>query len=117
MDYDTIRIDNTGQGPRPSYFGGQTPQMRWPNGKQQGESMDLVKQIDVNYANGKYQSNEPHVQDLVSRFQSTFPRARPSSRAAYLFQMNGEPLWRNVFETTLQKTDEILVEQKQQQSG
>lgn len=35
IDYDTIRIDNTGPGQRPSYFAGQTPQMRWPEGATQ----------------------------------------------------------------------------------
>lgn len=109
MTYDTVRIDNTG-GPRPSYFGGQTPQMKWQDGRQQGESMDLVEEIDQQYAGGRYQSDSPQVQDMISRFRSTFPRARPSSRAAYLFQMNGEPLWKGVFEETLQKTDNHLVE-------
>ena len=45
VEYDTIRIDNTGHGPRPSYYSGQTPQMKWPDGRTQGESMDLVEEI------------------------------------------------------------------------
>lgn len=109
MEYDTIRIDNTG-GPRPSYCAGQTPQMKWPDGRTQGESIDLVCEIDQRYSNGKFQSDSPKVQGVVSRFQSIFPRARPSSRAAFLFQMNGEPLWKKTFQDTLQQTDALLSE-------
>ena len=107
MDYDTVRIDNTG-GPRPSYYAGQTPQMRWPDGRTQGESMDLLEEIDEHYANGKFRSGSSDVQAIVAKFSSVFPRARPSSRAAFLFQMNGEPLWERTFEETLRKTDELL---------
>jgi glutathione S-transferase len=106
VEYDTVRIDNTG-GPRPSYYGGQTPQLRWPNGKQQGESMDLVKELDARYNNGRlYQAND--VDEKINAFRNIFPRARPSSRAAFLFQYNGEPLWRSTFEQTLEETNELL---------
>jgi glutathione S-transferase len=118
VDYDTVRIDNTG-GPRPSYFSGQTPQMKWPNGgeKFQGESMDLVYEIEKRYGSSLSSSlsnpqQQAHIQDTVNKFQSIFPRARPSSRAAYLFQSNGgEPLSRSTFQQTLQKTDELLKSQ------
>ena len=106
--HDTIRIDNTGGG-RPSYFSGQTPQMKWHDtGRIQGESMDLVNEIDKKYYDCSLKSNDKQVQDLVSQFRNIFPRARPSSRAAYLFQYNGEPLWKSTFETTLKETDELL---------
>ena len=49
--YDTVRIDNTGPGRKPPYWSGQTPQMRWPDGRTQGESMDLVREIDTRYGN------------------------------------------------------------------
>lgn len=108
MDYDTVRIDNTG-GPRPSYYGGQTPQMKWPESERnQGESMDLVAEIDKRYGDGRYQSASADAQTIASKVRSIFPRARPSSRAAFLFQMNGDPLWRSTFEETLQKTNELL---------
>lgn len=106
--YDTVRIDNTG-GPRPSYYGGQTPQVKWPNGRQQVESMDLVQEIDQRYDCG-LQSLDSTFQKLVSDFRNIFPRVRPSSRAAFLFQFNGEPLWKSTFETTLAATDALLGE-------
>lgn len=109
--YDTVRIDNTG-GPRPSYYGGQTPQIKWPDGRQQGESMDLVAEIDQRYNQGKFLSDDPTVQDLTKRFRDIFPRARPSSRAAFLFQYNGEPLWKSTFEQTLCDTNNLLAENK-----
>jgi glutathione S-transferase len=107
MEYDTVRIDNTG-GSRPKYYSGQTPQTKWPDGSKQGESMDLVYEIDQRYANGIFQSDLANVQECISKFRSIFPRARPSSRAAFLFQMNGEPLWKSTFEETLHKTDALL---------
>ena len=108
VEYDTVRIDNTGGG-RPSYFGGTTPQMKWPDGKTQGESMDLVYRLDEEYDLG-FQSDSSKVRDCVSQFQSIFPRARPSSRAAYLFQYNGSPLSRSTFEQTLQGVDDLLAQ-------
>lgn len=112
IDYDTVRIDNTG-GPRPSYYGGgQTPQLKWPEGRTQGESMDLVNALDERYCDGKLQSDSAEVQALVKKFSSIFPRARPSSRAAFLFQMNGDPLSKSTFERTLQETDALLATTK-----
>lgn len=103
MEHDSVRIDNTGGG-RPSYFGGQTPQMKWPDGRTQGESMDLVEALD----DGSLRSGDSQIQDYISQFRNIFPRARPSSRAAFLFQNSGEPLWRGTFEETLQGTDALL---------
>jgi glutathione S-transferase len=104
--YDTIKIDNMG-GPQPSYYSGQTPQMKWANGCQQGESMDLVTGLDERYKCG-LRSTDKAVQELVSAFRTIFPRARPSSRAAFLFQNNGEPLGKSTFEDTLAATDALL---------
>ena len=39
--YETVLIDNTGGG-RPSWYSGDTPQVRWPDGKQQKESLAIV---------------------------------------------------------------------------
>lgn len=107
QEYDTIRIDNTGGG-RPSYFGGQTPQMKWPDGQTQGESYDLVQALDAKYNNHQLASDNADISNVVKQFRNIFPRARPSSRAAYLFQYNGEPLWKSTFEETLEQTNELL---------
>lgn len=108
IPYDTIRIDNTG-GSRPSYYGGgTTPQLRWPDGRMQGESMDIVEDLDQEYNCGLHSDQAKQVTD---RFRNIFPqRARPSSRAAFLFQYNGDPLWKATFEETLMKTDELIAE-------
>jgi len=118
IDYDTIRIDNTGHGPRPSYFAsGQTPQVRWPEATRlQGESMDLVEEIDRRYRDGSLRSSDPAEQDAISQFRNIFPRARPSSRAAFLFQYSGEPLWKSTFEKTLLGVDELLAKGKSSNS-
>jgi len=113
IEYDTIRIDNTGPGPRPSYFAGQTPQMRWPNGKTQGESMDLVQEVDKLYgASDNLLYPEDIKNDVINKareFSKIFPsKSRPSSRAAFLFDWSGEPLWKSEFESVLTKTDELL---------
>ena len=108
IPYDTVRIDNTG-GPRPSYYSGQTPQVRWPDGKTQSESMDLVVAIDERYGNGSLLSNNNDVKELINGFRRTFPRnARPSSRAAFLFRGSGDPLFRSTFEATLEGTNDLL---------
>ena len=114
--YDTILIDNSG-GPRPNYYsGGQTPQIQWPDegGRRQGESLDLVQRLDQDYSSSTphvLQSNQDHIQHVMNQFRSIFPsRARPSSRAAFLFQGNGEPLFRSTFEQTLEKTNQLLSE-------
>ena len=112
IEYDTIRIDNTGGG-RPSYYnGGQTPQLQWPDGRMQGESYDLVQELDATYGKNILQCHETATDDIVNQFRSIFPRARPSSRAAFLFQYNGDPLGRKTFEETLEKTDALLGQTK-----
>ena len=108
IDYDNVRIDNTGGG-RPSYFAGTTPQMRWPDGQMQGESLDLMHDLDAAYPSPPLLFENTDVDSYISQFRNIFPsRARPSSRAAFLFQGNGDPLWEEYFEETLQKTDELL---------
>jgi glutathione S-transferase len=48
----------------------------------------------------------------MDQFSNLFPaRARPSSRAAFLFQYDGEPLWRSVFEKTLEGVEDLLSKQ------
>lgn len=44
LEYITILVDNYGS--RASWIGGQTPQVQWPNGKRQGESLDIVKALE-----------------------------------------------------------------------
>uniref|UniRef100_A0A7S4MTS2 GST C-terminal domain-containing protein n=1 Tax=Odontella aurita TaxID=265563 RepID=A0A7S4MTS2_9STRA len=112
VPYDTVRIDNTGGG-RPSYYGGQTPQMRWPDGRTQGESMDLVREVDERYPEygmSLYpEGMEAEVEAKVRAWSNTFPKkSRPSSRAAYLFDWSGEPLWKSEFERVLRDTDGVL---------
>ena len=116
IPYDTIKIDNTGHGRRPSYFSGQTPRMRWPeNGKVQGESMDLVRELEKRYPDNLPNLYPDDIQseviNKIRAFNNIFPkRARPSSRAAFLFRYDGEPLWKNEFEKVLKDTDELLSE-------
>mmetsp|Transcript_122 Transcript_122/g.188 ORF Transcript_122/g.188 Transcript_122/m.188 type:complete len:471 (+) Transcript_122:73-1485(+) len=110
IPYDTIKIDNTG-GPRPSYYGGQTPQLKWPNGRTQGESMDLVHALIEEYSSTNtdiLMETSDDVQHCINQFRNIFPKARPSSRAAFLFQWNGDPLWKSTFEQTLEDTNELL---------
>jgi len=109
--YDTVRIDNTGPGRKPPYWGGNTPQMRWPDGKEQSESMDLVKEVDKRFANNMLypESIKNDVINKARSFQNIFPsKSRPSSRAAFLFGWSGDPLWKSEFESVLLKTDELL---------
>lgn len=70
--------------------------------------MDLVEEIDDRYANGSLLSSDSEIQECIRQFSNIFPRARPSSRAAYLFQYNGEPIWKSTFEETLQKANDKL---------
>lgn len=114
IPYNTIRIDNSGYGPRPSYFRGQTPQIRWPeSGKTQGESMDLVNRILDTYGSppeGSNAATSAH-QHAVTAWKQIMPqRSRPSSRAAFLFQMNGQPHGRATFENSLEAVNELLGE-------
>jgi len=52
-----VLIDNMGEG-RPAYFSGSTPKMRWPDGRAQGESMDLVK-VGAQHICGQRPSGQP----------------------------------------------------------
>jgi len=70
--------------------------------------MDLVEEIDERYANGSLLSSDPEILECIRQFSNIFPRSRPSSRAAYLFQYNGEPIWKSTFEETLQKANDKL---------
>jgi glutathione S-transferase len=124
IQYDTIYIENSGYGSRPRYFAGQTPQIRWEDGSSQGESMDLVRAIDSKYNNNDNGNGNDsddislypkdiqiEVINKVRAFDQIFPkRTRPSSRAAFLFRYDGEPLWKNEFEKVLRETDELLSE-------
>ena len=109
MDYDTVYIDNIYG--RPSWYGGNTPQVMWGDGKTQSESMDLVREVDK-----RFEGIELYPDDILNEvinkaraFDNIFPRgARPSSRAAFLFRYDGEPLWKNEFEKVLRETDEHL---------
>jgi len=116
IPYDTILIDNTGYGRKPSYFAGQTPQIKWEDGSTQGESMDLVRAIDEKYPtygpslyHPKGINNEEIIESKIQAFRSIFPRqARPSSRAAFLFNYNGEPLFKSEFERVLNDMNDLL---------
>jgi len=113
IPYNEIRIENSGYGRRPSYFSGQTPQIRWPGGLVQGESMDLVRSLDEKYPDdglNLYPTDiKDEVEEKIREFRNIFPKgARPSSRAAYLFRFDGEPLWKDEFERVLKDTDALL---------
>lgn len=88
--YDTVRIDNTGGG-RPQYFTGSTPQIRWADGRTQGESLDIIRELDRAFPDSSplwppATVEKGAVDAMVSAWRRTFPRsARPSSRAAFLF--------------------------------
>ena len=115
VPFETVLIDNTGGG-RPSWYSGETPQGRWPGGEMQKESLDLVKALDAAYPETPplwppVGVEASAVSAAVSAFRGTFPRnARPSSRAAFLFEWDGDPLPRSTFEATLDATDELLAE-------
>ncbi len=113
IDYDTIYIDNIYG--RPSWYYGNTPQIVWDDGRTQSESMDLVREVDKRYPEyGRtlYPKDiENEVINKVRAFDRIFPsRTRPSSRAAFLFRYDGEPLWKNEFEKVLHDANELLSE-------
>ena len=112
-DYATVLIENSGFGARPSWFSGQTPQIRWADGRMQGESMDLVRALDEHFSRTPLWPPDgldgALVDKMVGDFKSCFPRgSRPSSRAAFLFGYGGEPLERATFEASLDATDDLL---------
>ncbi|KAJ1461475.1 hypothetical protein M885DRAFT_507495 [Pelagophyceae sp. CCMP2097] len=107
--YVSVLIDNTG-GARPTWFRGTTPRVRWADGAQCGESMDIVRGVDARYPTGGLYAH-PDVDALVAAMVQTLPKqTRPSSRAAYLFKSSGAPVLRSDFEATLQATDALLAE-------
>mmetsp|Transcript_17629 Transcript_17629/g.31871 ORF Transcript_17629/g.31871 Transcript_17629/m.31871 type:complete len:473 (-) Transcript_17629:2-1420(-) len=108
LRFDTVLIDNMGS--RPGWFGGQTPQVQWVPRERQGESLDIIRELEEKYpdAGPTLWPWEESVTDLVKAFKEIFPkRTRPSSRAAFLFDQSG-PLWQSTFEATLQGADELL---------
>ena len=110
IEHTTVLIDNTGHGRRPSWYSGTTPQIRWADGKTQGESLDLVRELDVRFPATPPLFEASGVDAAISAFRRCFPRnARPSSRAAYLFSYDG-PLPRSTFEAALDATDAALGE-------
>jgi len=88
--------------------------VRWPDGKQQKESLDVVKALDAAFPDTAplwppAGTDAAAVGAAVSAFRATFPRnARPSSRAAFLFEWDGDPLPRSAFESTLDATEALL---------
>lgn len=109
VSYTTILIDNTGGG-RPAWFSGTTPRIRWDDGSEQGESMDIVRGIDERLGDGSLYA-PPDVERKISAFRDTFPRmTRPSSRSAFLFRTDGSPVFRRDFEKTLEATNALLGE-------
>ena len=44
LEYTTVLVDNYGS--RAAWIGGQTPQVQWPSGRRQGESLDIVKALE-----------------------------------------------------------------------
>ena len=110
IEHTTVLIDNTGHGRRPSWYSGTTPQIRWADGKQSGESLDIVRELDVRFPATPPLFEASGVDAAISAFRRCFPRnARPSSRAAYLFSYDG-PLPRSTFEAALDATDDALGE-------
>ena len=90
--------------------------MRWADGKTQGESLDLVEALDEKFPDSPPLWPPPGVDAgavnrMVSAWKGTFPRSsRPSSRAAFLFGYDGDPLPLSTFKQTLKATDELLGE-------
>ena len=44
LEYSTVLVDNYGS--RASWIGGQTPQVQWPDGRRQSESLDIIKALE-----------------------------------------------------------------------
>ena len=70
--YETVLIDNTG-GARPSWFGSTTPRIRWADGADQGESIDILKEMDERYPSDTPLFDE-HSAALIGAFKNIFPR-------------------------------------------
>lgn len=113
VNYDTVRIDNSGYGLRPSYFTGrQTPQIQWPGQIQhmQGESADLVRRIFAEYGRQPYHLDRHEARMNMWKDIMLPQRSRPSSRAAFLFQSNNsvEPLEELQLRKTLRGVDDMI---------
>ncbi|KAH8054291.1 glutathione S-transferase [Aureococcus anophagefferens] len=107
LPFATVLIDNTGGG-RPSWFGSTTPRLRWPDGSDMGESMDIVRAIDDRYGGGPRLYGPPDAQNWWR--SRLLPARRRRRRAAFLFRSSGAPVFRAAFEETLEKTDALLEE-------
>ena len=73
LAYSTVLIDNTGGG-RPSWYRGQTPQIQWADGSTMGESMDIVKRLDIEFPDSRQLYPPPgvsmsDVSSMVSAFR------------------------------------------------
>ncbi|KAJ1431008.1 hypothetical protein B484DRAFT_45253 [Ochromonadaceae sp. CCMP2298] len=91
--------------------------MQWPGeSRLQGESMDIIKSLDERYPSPPLYN--AHTQTAVAAFRDTFPRnARPSSRSAFLFSNQGDPLPRADFERTLDSVESLLVQGQREGQG
>ena len=115
IPYETVLVDNTGGG-KPTWFSGNTPQISWDDKDHQAESLDILRALDARFPDSAALWPPPgvdasEVAALCAAHKRIFPRgARPSSRAAFLFDWDGGPLPRAQFEDTLGKTDALLAE-------
>ena len=67
-------IGTTGTGgARPSWFGSTTPRIRWADGTDQGESIDILKALDERYPSSTPLFDE-HSAALIGAFKDIFPR-------------------------------------------
>ena len=70
--------------------------------------MDLVREVNDRFGGFLYPSSVD-VNEKVDKFRQIFPKkSRPSSRAAFLFDWSGEPLWKSEFTRVLSETDFLL---------
>ena len=80
--YETVLIDNTG-GARPSWFGSTTPRIRWADGTDQGESLDILKDLDERYPSSRRSSTSTGCPSSApSRISSRAPPSVQTSGAA-----------------------------------
>lgn len=72
--------------------------------------MDIVREIYKTYGAAHDGGDVSNLAwEKSQMFRRIFPsNSRPSSRAAFLFGWNGEPLWKSEFERVLSQTDELL---------
>ncbi|KAL3797313.1 hypothetical protein ACHAWO_012729 [Cyclotella atomus] len=93
--------------------GGQTPQMRWPDGKTQGESMDLVREIDERYNSGLLYPDAIKRLRLSTKheIQEYIPIEITSIFTSCILVWSGAEsrVEEREFESVLRKTDRIAV--------